>query len=130
MVELGITNIKNDQISDLVDWHAKNHQLNKLFSGPFKLLDSIFQAPIISTIPFILVTLLQKNKKIDYFTDIMQSLALLIRILQDNTSSIPIILQPKISLVNKFFKSGMCTNYQRRDTNKTQSKKATKYLYY
>ena len=42
MVELDSTDNKNDRISDLVDWYAKNDQLKHPFSGPSKLLDLVF----------------------------------------------------------------------------------------
>lgn len=46
MAELGTTDTRNDQISDLVDRHAKNDQLGNPFSGPSKLSDSVFQVPL------------------------------------------------------------------------------------
>ena len=75
MAELGTTDTRNDQISDLVDRHAKNDQLDNLFSGPCKLLDSVFQVPIVSTTPLISATSSQNDKKINHLTDMMQSLA-------------------------------------------------------
>ena len=91
MAELGTTDNKNDCISDLVDWHAKNDQLEHPFSGPSKLLDSIFQVPIVPTAPLISASLSQSEKKIDHLTDMMQSLALSVRTLQGN-SDIPLIV--------------------------------------
>ena len=42
MVELNTTSNQNDCISDLIDRQAKNDQLEHPFSGPFKLLNSVF----------------------------------------------------------------------------------------
>lgn len=42
MVELAISNIKIDKISDLVDKSAKKTNLEQPFSGLFTLLDSAF----------------------------------------------------------------------------------------
>lgn len=76
MAELDTTNTRNDQISDLVDRHAQNDQLDNLFSGPSKLSDSVFSALIMSMTSLILAISSQNDKKIDHFTDVMQSLAL------------------------------------------------------
>ena len=71
MAELGTTNNKNDCISDLLDWYAKNDQLKYPFSGPSKLSDLIFQVPIVSTAHLISASSPQSEKKIDHLTDIM-----------------------------------------------------------
>ena len=91
MAELGTIDNKNDHISDLVDWHAKNNQLKHPFSGLSKLSNLVFQVPIVSTAPLISAFLSQSEKKIDYLTDIMQSLALLIRILKGNSGVLFIV---------------------------------------
>ena len=65
MAELGTTDTRNDQISDLVDQYAKNDQLDNPFSGPSKLSDSVFQVPIVYTAPLISATLSQNDKMID-----------------------------------------------------------------
>ena len=49
MVELGTTDIKNDRMSDLVDRSAKKTHLERPFSGPSTLSDSVFQVSIIPT---------------------------------------------------------------------------------
>lgn len=87
MAELGTTDTKNDRISDLVDRHAKNDQLDNPFSGPSKLSDSVFQVPIVSTAPLISATNSQNDKKIDHLTDMMQSLALSVHTLQSNAGN-------------------------------------------
>lgn len=87
MVELGINNVKNDRMSDLVDRSAKKSQLEYPFSGPSTLSDSVFQVPIVPTAPIISATPSQNDKKIDHLTDMMQSLAFSIRTLQGNTSA-------------------------------------------
>ena len=53
MVELGTTDIKNDHISDLVNWHAKIDQVEHLFSGISKFSDFPFQVSVVSTLPLI-----------------------------------------------------------------------------
>ena len=47
----------------------------------------MFTAPLISVIPS------QNDKKIDHLIDMMQSLALSVRILQDNAGNSPIVSQ-------------------------------------
>ncbi len=84
MAERGTTDTRHDLISDLVNCHAKNDQLDKPFSGLFKLSNSVFQVQIVSTAPFISATPSQNDKKIDHLTDMMQSLAFSVCTLQDN----------------------------------------------
>ena len=81
MAKLDTIDNKNNCISDLVDRHAKNDQLKHLFFGSSKLLDLVFQVPIVSTALLIFVSSFQSKKKIDHLTDMMQSLALSIRTL-------------------------------------------------
>lgn len=81
MAELGITDNTNDHISDLVDWQAKNNQLEYPFSSPSKFSDFIFQVLVVSVPTLIPASLSQNEKKIDHFTDMMQSLTLSIRTL-------------------------------------------------
>ena len=130
MAKLGTTDNKNDRISDLVDWNAKNDQLEHLFSGPSKLPDSVFQVLIVSTAPPISASLSQSEKKIDHLTDMMQSLALLVRTLQGN-SDIPLIVsQPRPQPANMSSKSRMRTNYRGENADKTRPEEATKCMYY
>ncbi len=75
MADLRTTDTKNDQITDSVDWHAKNDQLDNPSSGLCKLSESVFQAPVVSTALFISATPSQNDKKIDHLTDVMQNLA-------------------------------------------------------
>ena len=91
MAELGTIDTRNDQISDLVDWYAKNDQLDNLFSGLSKLSDSVFQVLIIPITSFILATPFQNNKKINYLIDMMQSLAFLVCTLQGNAGNLSIV---------------------------------------
>lgn len=71
---LSTINNKNNCISDLVDWHAKNNQLEHLFFVLSKFSDSVFQVSIVFTTSFISVSLSQSKKKIDHLIDIMQRL--------------------------------------------------------
>ena len=82
-------------MSDLVDRAAKKDQLQYPFSGSFTLSDSGFQVPIVTTAPIISATLSQNDKNIDHLTDMMQSLALLVRTLQGNAGTPPIVFQPR-----------------------------------
>ena len=54
MAELGNIDKKNNCISHFVDRQARNDQLEYPFSSLSKLLDFVFQVPIISAPPFIL----------------------------------------------------------------------------
>lgn len=71
MVELVTIDNKNDCISDLVNWQAKNDQLEYPVSNPSKLLDSIFQVPVVSATSLISAFLSQNEKKIDHLTEII-----------------------------------------------------------
>ncbi len=82
-------------MSDLVDRSAKKNQLQYPFSGFFTLSNSVFQVPIVPTAPIISATPSQNNKKIDHLTDMMQSLALLVRTLQGNTGTPTIVSVPR-----------------------------------
>lgn len=84
MAEPGTTNNKNNHISDLVDQHAKIDKLKQPFFGHSKLSESVFQISIIPRTLLISAFSTQNMKKIDYLIDIMQSFALLSRILQIN----------------------------------------------
>lgn len=42
MAELDIINTRNNWLSDLVDWHAKNDQQDNLFSASSKLSNLVF----------------------------------------------------------------------------------------
>ncbi len=53
MAELGITNVKNDRISDLVDQSSKNDQLEYPLFGSSKLSDFVFEVPIVFMAPVI-----------------------------------------------------------------------------
>ncbi len=129
MAELGTTNIKIDRISDLVDRSAKNHQLKCLFFYSSKLSDSVFQVPIVSMALTISATLFQNDKKIDYLTDIIQSLASSVRTLQGNTGIPPIISQPRSQLTNISSESRIRTDYQRATFNKNRPEGANKCMY-
>ena len=94
IAKLGITDIKNDRISNLADWHAKKDQLEYLFSSPSKLPSTTFQVPVVFALPFISLSSSQNEKKIDHLTDIFQSFALLVRTLQSNSAAPPILSQP------------------------------------
>ena len=111
MAELGNTDTRNDRISDLVDRHAKNDQLDNPFSGPSKLSDFVFQVPIVSTAPLISATPSQNDKKIDHLTDMLQSLAFSVCTLQDNTGSPAIVTQPRAQPANTSSESRMRTDY-------------------
>ena len=111
MVELGITNIKNDRMSDLINCFAKKAQLNHPFSGPFILLDSVFQAPVVPFMPLITTHPTLNDKKIDSLTYIIRSLALLICTLQRNKSAFCITSQPKPQLANASSESCIQTDY-------------------
>ena len=100
MAELGNTDTRNDRISDLVDRHAKNDQLDNPFSGPSKLSDFVFQVPIVSTAPLISATPSQNDKKIDHLIDMMQSLALSVCTLHSYAGSLPIVSQPRAQTAN------------------------------
>ncbi len=129
MAELGITDIRNHRISDLVNRSAKNDQLEHSFSGSSKLSDSVFQVPIVFTAPTISATPSQNDKKIDHLTDMMQSLALSIRTLQDNAGITPIISQPRSQPASISPESRMRTNYQGASANKNRTKGANKCMY-
>ena len=111
MAELDTTDNKNDCISDLVDWQAKNNQLKHPFSGHFKLSDFVFQVPVVSAPPLIPASLYQNEKKIDHFTDMMQSLALSVRTLQSNSDISSNGSQPRAQPANMSSESQMQTNY-------------------
>ena len=81
MARLDTIGSKNDHISNLVDLYTKNNQLEYLFSGFFKLLDLVFQVLIVFMAPLISAFSSQSKKKINYLTNIMQSLAFSIHIL-------------------------------------------------
>lgn len=81
MSELGTTDNKNDCISDLVDWYAKNDQLKHPFSSRSRFSDSVFQVPVMFAPPVISASSSQNEKKIDNLTDMMQCLALSVRTL-------------------------------------------------
>ena len=129
MAELGTTDIKNDRISDLVDWHAKNDQLEHPFSGPSKLSNSAFQVPVVSAPPLISTSFSQNEKKIDHLTDMFQSLALSVRTLQGNSAAPPILSQPRAQPANTSSESRMRTNYRGEDAGKTRPEGATKCMY-
>ena len=86
MAGLNTTKNKNNCISDLVDWQAKNDLLECLFFCLSKLLDFIFQVFFIFTLPFILIFLSQNEKKIDHLINMIQSLAFLVCTLQNNSN--------------------------------------------
>lgn len=129
MAELGTTDIKNDRISDLVDWHAKNDQLEHPFSGSSKLSNSTFQVPVVTAPPLISTSSSQNEKKIEHLKDMMQSLALLVRTLQNNSAAPPILSQPRAQPANTSSESQMRTNYQEEDAGKTRPEGATKCMY-
>ena len=129
MAELGTTDNKNDRISNLVDRQAKNNQLEHPFSGPSKLSDSVFQVPVVSAPPLISASLSQNEKKIDHLTDMMQSLALLVRTLQGNSGISSNGSQPCTQPANTSSESRMQTNYRGEDANKMRPERATKCMY-
>ena len=91
IVELATTNIKNDKISNLVHKFAKKSYLKQLFSGLFALSVLVFQVPVIPFTSVITITLFQNDKKIENLINMMQTLALSIHTLQNNTSATLII---------------------------------------
>ena len=70
--ELGNTDNKNDCRTNLVDWQAKNNQLEHSFSGPSKLSDSIFQVPVVSAPLLVpMVSSSYNERKIDQLTNMI-----------------------------------------------------------
>lgn len=85
-VKLGTTNMKNNEMSDLIDCSANKPSLTFHFWAllPFELC---FPGPVVPSMPLVTISLNLSNKKIDCLTDMMQSLALLVCTLQENTSA-------------------------------------------
>ena len=129
MAELGNTDTRNDRISDLVDRHAKNDQLDNPFSGPSKLSDSVFQVPIVSMAPLVSATPTPNYKKIDRLTDMMQILVFSVDTLQGNAGSPPIFSQPRAQSANTSSESRMRIDYRGDGANRTRPEEATKYIY-
>lgn len=71
MAELCTKNNKNERISDLVDWCAKNDQLAHLFSSLFKLSDSRLKISFVFAPSLISGSLFQSKKKIDHLTNMI-----------------------------------------------------------
>lgn len=112
MIKLATTNIKNDKMSDLVDKSTKKSYLKQPFSGPSTLSDSVFQVLVILSTPVVITISSQNDEKIDNLTDIMQTLALSIRILQSNTNATLTILQPDHLSTNALLKLFMQINFR------------------
>lgn len=90
MVELRNTNIKNDKMSDLIDYFARKTQLDHLFSDPSTLLNSVFQTPVLLFMLLVTIYLTSSDKKIDSLIDMIWSLAFLVCTLQENTRAFSI----------------------------------------
>ena len=129
MAKPSTTDVKNDQISDFVDRSAKNDQLEQIFSHFSKLSDSVFQVLIVSTAPTISATPSQNNEKINHLTDIMQSLALSVRTLQENVGIPLFISQPRAKPANTSSKSHILTDYQGGRTNNNRPEGANRCMY-
>ncbi len=129
IAELGTTDTWNNRISDLVDRHSKNDQLDNPFSGPSKLSDSVFQVLIVSTAPLISGTPSQNDEKIDHLTDMMQSLAFSVCTLQNNAGSPPIDSPLRPQLANTSSESRTRTDYRGGGANRTRPNRVTKCMY-
>lgn len=73
IAELGITNVKNNKMSNLVDKSIKKILLKHPFFDSFTFLDLVFYVFILLTAPLVTSTSSKKDKKIDNFIDIMQN---------------------------------------------------------
>ena len=129
IAELGTTDTWNNRISDLVDRHSKNDQLDNPFSGPSKLSDSVFQVLIVSTAPLISGTPSQNDEKIDHLTDMMQSLAFSVCTLQNNAGTSPIDSPLRAQPANTSSESRTRTDYRGGSTNRTRPNGVTKCIY-
>ena len=94
MPYLGITDIKNDYINDWVGWHANENEHVYLFSDSSKLSNFASQVPVLFSLSIISTSSSQNKKKYDNLTDMFQSFAFLVRILQGNSATSPILFQP------------------------------------
>lgn len=118
IIEFGTTNIKNDKMSDLIDRFAKKTQLDYLFSSLATFSNSVFQALVMPWILLVTTYPTSSNKKIDNFTDMIQSLSLLVCILERNISAFSVTLWLKSQLANTSSEFHMQTDHQETDLGK------------